>query len=302
MSGATPYPLEKEYNKKTQITPEDIKKLRSWVNTQPHLPRELITDMELILAYHSCSRSAEVSKQVLDLNYTLKTLFTNFFKNRIVEPKILKTLSCYVLTLLDTRAHDGSAVIFARLLNYDPKNFIFADAIRACLMVVDLCQYEQGTWPGFSIIIDLDKVTLSHLVRVDVQSVQQLLYYLQEAMWVKITGLHFLNAPSFMDKVMMLIRPFMKKELMNVLDIHQIGSKTIEKYLPIDALPKEAGGNSRGFQETSDYWIEKIKNSDHFFAEENKKRVTESLRPGKPKTISDIFGSVEGSFKKLEID
>lgn len=48
--------------------------------------------------------------------------------------------------------------------------------------------------------------------------------------------------------------------------------------------------------------IARLNANKEFFVEENKKRVMESLRPGKPKTISDIFGSVEGSFKKLEID
>ncbi|XP_075984156.1 clavesin-1-like [Anticarsia gemmatalis] len=302
MSGPVPFPLEEEYKKKTRITPEDIRKLRLWMETQPHLPREYITDMDLILTYHCCNRSAEVSKQVLDLHYTLKTLFTNFFKDRAVDAKILKTLSYYVLTPLEVKAYDESTVIYARLIDYDAKNFIFADAIRAVLMIIDLIQYEEGTWPGFIIVIDLDKVTLSHIGRLDVQSVQQFLYFLQEAMLVKIKGLHFLNAPSFMDTLMMILRPFLKKELMDMLVIHQIGSKTIDKYFPMDGLPKGANGSYKDFETINAEIMQKIKNAKDFFVEENKKRVVESLRPGKPKTISDIFGSVEGSFKKLDID
>jgi hypothetical protein len=48
--------------------------------------------------------------------------------------------------------------------------------------------------------------------------------------------------------------------------------------------------------------IEWMKDNKEFFLNENKKRVVEAMRPGKPKTISDIFGGVEGSFKKLDID
>lgn len=48
--------------------------------------------------------------------------------------------------------------------------------------------------------------------------------------------------------------------------------------------------------------IAAFKANKDFFLNENKKRVIEAKRPGKPKTISDIFGGVEGSFKKLDID
>lgn len=44
-----PFPLEEEYKKKTGVTPEDIKKLRQWMETQAHLPREYITGMYICI-------------------------------------------------------------------------------------------------------------------------------------------------------------------------------------------------------------------------------------------------------------
>lgn len=68
-------------------------------------------------------------------------------------------------------------------------------------------------------------------------------------MLVKVRGLHFLNAPSFMDRLMMMIKPFMKKELIDVLLIHQIGAKTLDKHVPMTGLPKGAGGEFKSFDE-----------------------------------------------------
>ncbi|XP_075984157.1 alpha-tocopherol transfer protein-like [Anticarsia gemmatalis] len=294
--------LEDEYKKKTGITPDDIKKLRGWLNTQPHLPKDHITDLDLILTYHCCDRSAEVSKQVLDLHYTLKTLFTSFFKDRVVDNKTEDNLHKVLLQPLPTRSREGDGVFYCRLLDYEPRNFDFARSLRSVMMILDLWQYEEGTWPGFVLIFDLDGLKLGHLTRLDVQTIQQFLYFLQEAMLVKIKGLHFLNAPSFMDRLLMMIKPFMKKELLDVLKIHQIGSKTLDPYLPMEALPKGAGGEFKTIEECRDAMLARMRANKDFFVEENKKRVVESLRPGKPKTISDIFGSVEGSFKKLDID
>ncbi|CAG9559390.1 unnamed protein product [Danaus chrysippus] len=294
-------PLDEEYAK-TGVSPSDIAALRQWLKTQPHLPDKYITDLELILAYYSCYKSSEVSKQVIDLHYTLRTLFTNLFHNRLVDDNFIRTMNVILGFPIETRTSKDYKVIYFRLIDYDAKNFVFSEAVRAAIMLIDLMQYEDGAWKGFVILIDLNRVTLSHIARLDLQTIQQLLYYLQEAMLVRLKGLHFLNAPSFIDRLMMLLRPFMKKELMDMLKIHQVGATTLEDTIPIDALPREAGGKSNTFEEIKNEMIEKLIANKDFFVEENKRRVTESLRPGKPKTITDIFGGIEGSFKKLDID
>ncbi|XP_045539096.1 clavesin-2-like [Papilio machaon] len=295
------FPLEDEYKKTTGITPQDIAELRKWLHTQPHLPGKYITDLDLILAYHCCDRSSGVTKQVLDLHFTLRTLFTTYFKDRKVED-MDQTMQCLLMTLLDTRSRDGSAIWFTHFMDPDPKVFNFGQAIRAVLMLLDLWQYEQGTWPGFVIVIDFEHMSLGHLAKLDLQNIQQFLYYLQEAILVKLKGLHFINAPSFIDKILLMMRPFMKKELMDILCVHQVGSKTLDKYVPMEALPSDAGGSCKTTKEYHEAAIAKMNANKEYFIFENKKRAVEALRPGKPKTISDIFGGVEGSFKKLDID
>ncbi|XP_052739217.1 clavesin-1 [Bicyclus anynana] len=300
--GMKPIPLEDEYSKNTGITPEDIAKLRQWLKTQPHLPEQHITDLDLILSFHCCNRSAELAKQVLDLNITLRTLFTNYFKDRKFDADIEKTVNYVSMSILPTRTAEGYAILYCHLLNYDTKPFNFGQCLRTVFMILDIFQMEEGTWPGLQLVIDFEGVSLGHITKLELLNIQQFLYYLQEAILVKLKGLHFTNAPSFIDKLLLMMKPFMKKALMDSLFIHTTGSKTLEKYIPIEALPKESGGQYKTFQEIKDDVLEKLRDYKEYFENENKRRVTESLRPGKPKTISDIFGGVEGSFKKLEID
>ncbi|XP_014360847.2 alpha-tocopherol transfer protein-like [Papilio machaon] len=169
-------------------------------------------------------------------------------------------------------------------------------------MLLDLYQYEYGACSGLSIVINFQGVTLSHLGKLEIVVVQQFLYYLQEAMFLKIKEVHLMNAPSFTDKLMLFLKPFMKKELLESIRIHQKGSSTIESCVPIASLPKDAGGQYKSYKEIKDETLAKLRDNEEFFFNENKKRVTESLRPGKGLDMSEIFGSVQGSFKKLDID
>lgn len=87
-----------------------------------------------------------------------------------------------LLAPLETPTVNGYRAIYARLLDYDPKNLFFPQALKTVMMIIDLWQYEEGTWPGFVIVIDMEKSVIGHLTRIDVTTIRQVLYFLQVCM------------------------------------------------------------------------------------------------------------------------
>lgn len=61
-------------------------------------------------------------------------------------------------------------------------------------------------------------------------------------MFVRLKEFHFINAPSFIDRFLSMFKPFMKKELMHMLHVHVAGSDSLNNFLPMAALPQDAGG------------------------------------------------------------
>ncbi|XP_028026903.1 clavesin-1-like [Bombyx mandarina] len=293
--------LEEEYSKPTGITADDIAKLRQWLDTQPHLPKNL-TDLDLILIYHKCDRSLQVSKQEIDNQYTLRTLFASFFKDRGLNKEAETFFQTTLVTVLPERSKAGDTIFYGRMLDSDVKKFDFATSIKGVFMALDLWQYEEGTWPGLIFIFDLQGIKMGLLSKLDIQNLQQFAAYFPEALLAKFNGVHFINTPLFMDRMNTLIKAFHKAEFIQKFIVHQNGSNTLEQIIDIDILPKEAGGKFKSLVECQQETLEKIRTNEDYFVEENKKRIVEALRPGKPKTIADFFDSVEGSFKKLEID
>lgn len=100
---------------------------------------------------------------------------------------------------------------------------------------------------------------------------------------------------------MALMKPFMKKELLDAMHLHTSLDTFIDKHVPKLMLPEEYGGSAGKLKDISDKAYKYVQANPQFFQEEGTKRVDEKLRPGKPKTESDLFGT-DGNFKQLHFD
>lgn len=104
-----------------------------------------------------------------------------------------------------------------------------------------------------------------------------------------------------MDKVLAMMRPFMKKELLDCMHLHSSMDTFVDKCVSKAMLPEEYGGTAGKIDEITEKTYAEVLQSAAFFVEEETRRVNEKLRPGKPKTESDLFGT-DGNFKQLSFD
>ncbi|CAH1982465.1 unnamed protein product [Acanthoscelides obtectus] len=124
--------------------------------------------------------------------------------------------------------------------------------------------------------------------------------HFQEGMPIRLKSLQYFNIPSFMDKILALMKPFMKKELYDSIQIHTT-MESLYAQVPKDILPQEYGGSCESLKNLHDKFLKLMAESEDLFKFQETQLADESKRPGKPKSISDVFG-MEGTFKKLEVD
>lgn len=117
---------------------------------------------------------------------------------------------------------NGYRIIFHRLADNRPNQYMFNDGIKLLAMSVDASLYSEGCSPGYVFLFDMRGVRLGHLTRLSVSSIRKFFEYLQEGLPVRLKGIHVLNAVWFMDKILSLIRPFMKRELFDMVRIDSL--------------------------------------------------------------------------------
>jgi len=113
-------------------------------------------------------------------------------------------------------------LVYTRLIDYEPSHFIYNDIMKYFGMIMDLWLYTEGTACGHVIVIDMEGVTFAHAGRLNPIGIKKFLYYLQEAIPIRLKGMHFVNTNAVMDIILAMMKPFMKKELMDVVRIIKI--------------------------------------------------------------------------------
>lgn len=292
---------EEELKKNKDLKESDVGILREWLKKQPHLPK--ITDSELALFLHSNYYQLEPTKNTIDTYFTVRTHVPEFFANR--DPLGTKSLRQAMMVAaqmpLKMATKEGYKIVFAKLLDTNPSHYVYNETMKYFGMVVDYWLYTEGTSVGHIILVDMQGVTLGHAGRLTPMGIKKFLYYLQEALPVRLKGLHFMNTSPVMDIILNMMKPFMKKELMDVLHLHST-LESLAQFLPLEALPTDIGGKAGLTKDLHEEFKKKIEDHRSWYLEDEIKGcVNEALRPGKSKNATDLFG-VEGSFKKLDID
>lgn len=83
------------------------------------------------------------------------------------------------------------------------------------MFLIDLNLSKNGPRDGAVFLFDMTNVGLMHLTRVNLTSIKKFFSYLQDAVPGKLRAIHVVNVVYFFDKVLKMIKPFMKAEILN---------------------------------------------------------------------------------------
>ncbi|XP_036147057.1 alpha-tocopherol transfer protein-like [Monomorium pharaonis] len=270
--------LEEEMKKNPELKLSDIQLLREWCEKQTHLPK--IEDSFLALFLHSNYYQMEPTKNTIENYYTIRTHLPEFFCNRdpLGDKGLRQAFKVITSFPLNGTTKEGYKIIYGTLLDPDPSHYVFNDVTKYNEMVSDICFLRDGTNNGYIFIGDVSKISFGHVKQINLSLAKKHLDYVQEAAPLRLKGIHFINVPSAMELLMNIIKPFMKKELINLIHFHS-SLESISKYVPIDALPNEVGGKGGFIQELAQIQVKQLEDyREWFLLDEATGRVNKALR------------------------
>lgn len=113
----------------------------------------------------------------------------------------------------------GYNIIYSRLIDLEPSHFVHSDSLKGYNMVLDVWFHTEGTVKGHVILIDMHGTQLGHVSRMSPAIAKKSLFYLQDALPVRLKEIHVMNASPIFDLMLTICKPFMRKELLDMVRI-----------------------------------------------------------------------------------
>ncbi|CAK1541712.1 unnamed protein product [Leptosia nina] len=288
-------------NDVTRIS-QSLDSIMEWCQKQDHLVEaSKALDRNILERILILSRgSVEASKAKIDKLFTSRGMMPDLAMNKTVEEfEEVWDYALYV-PLPKLCKVDQSRVMVTQFLTERLENFSLLTYFRFAFMVgeyrlhYDYCLAERY-------IVDLTNVHIGLITKLNPLVVKQAEVLCTEGFGTKIKGIHLLNAPPFVDKIVFLIKQGLKEKVASRLHVHS-SYEDLHKHVPKEILPKDFDGDGPCLSKLSDQWKEKLRTKETRELIKNMdKLVTDESRRSSTKFNEEYLG-MPGSFRKLAVD
>ncbi|XP_069679996.1 alpha-tocopherol transfer protein-like [Periplaneta americana] len=260
--------FEDEIEKNPELKKADLEELETWLTTHEHMPS--LSEEMLILFLHSCYYDVAKTKSCIECYYKFIDNSPELYTNRdLKHPENKKVLP--VMNYVELPKHpNGDHIVYHSLKNSDPSKYDFVDAARIFFMMMDRCLLHEGTSPGLVLIFDIAGAKFGHIQRFNFSLIRKTLVFAEGGMPVRMKAIHVVNVSPVADYFMYLIRPFLSKDLLNLIHFHKENSETLYEHIPKKCLPKELGGDLPTVAELDAMYLDQLRQYQDHFLEQDK--------------------------------
>ncbi|XP_067635502.1 alpha-tocopherol transfer protein isoform X2 [Eurosta solidaginis] len=257
---------------------------------------------------YSVFGDVESAKRLLELNYALRNKHPHIFLQRDpADQESQQLLQVADLLPLPGLTPDKNKLILYRLIDFEPDKFNFTAGIKVFFMMADLrfaLTDEAGMSDGEVPIFDMAGYTLRHMTRTVFSSLRIYMKFVQDAHPVRLKAIHVLNCPSYLDKVLTVVKPFIKSDVFKLIHFHLPDADTPYQHFPRDMMPDEYGGKAGKIAELKQKWVKLLMEKRDYLMNLDAWSIDKSR---KVKVVADAqtnreVDKVSQSLKTLEID
>ncbi|CAH1781148.1 unnamed protein product [Owenia fusiformis] len=218
-----------------------VKQLRAWIETQPHLKCK--TDTIFLLNFLRRYRFSQLeTRKMLDYFLTILTEMPEWFRDLDpLEPHIEKAYWTGHLVPLPQRDDKGRRVVLMRPGVIDPntKEFTGMHVSKDNNCIFGVLQGEEMTQVnGMIFVIDYTGMTTKHMSFYGMDQARKMSKFMDKFPG-RFKEMHYYNTGSVFEAVMGVMKPFLSQKIKDRMIMHGNNLESLYKKIPLHLLPEE---------------------------------------------------------------
>ncbi|KAK2586134.1 hypothetical protein KPH14_001408 [Odynerus spinipes] len=249
---------------------QKIEEIREWILKKDDL-NACTEDFFILRFLRACKFNVEKTKYKLWNYHEQRSTIPEWYaKKDPFLPELQDMLNLGIFLPMRKLDNEGRMVVLIRVAAHDPNRQKLADMLKASLMILDLAirENESVSLHGIIAILDMTGITFGHALQLPPNIIKKLVHAWQGCYPLRIQGLEFINAPSYINVVLNIFKSFMTNKLKQRVHVHKRGTKTFLNKVQHDILPCEYGGTDGSMKDLKEYWKRAVEESRTWFAEE----------------------------------
>nr|XP_034827499.1 alpha-tocopherol transfer protein-like isoform X1 [Maniola hyperantus] len=310
-----------EYHPLLQITEDDIEKVRKLYNLDDEtMIRDSLEAIEawckkqdhLVNAYHHLhsnmlerlfllsSGSVEMTKMKIDKLFTMRGMMPELCLNKSLDEFENLSECLHYVPLPKLNPADRSRVMVTQVKSGKWEEFNLLSYMRYCYLIGEYrLHFDYSLADRY--IIDLKNIGISILTKLNPIVLKKGEILCTEGFGTKIKGIHLLNATSFVDKFVSLIKQGLKEKVASRLHVHS-SYEELHNEISKEILPKEYGGDGPTCEKLAEQWRDTLKTKDGIkIIEDSNELITDETKRTTSKFNEEYLG-MPGSFRTLTVD
>ncbi|XP_050441971.1 alpha-tocopherol transfer protein-like [Adelges cooleyi] len=279
----------------------DVKTIKEWMRKQPHLPNPDDDERRIKLYLIMCKNSLERAKEALDRYYTIKTSAPEFYAARDpTSPELTQSRDLSMFIPLPKLTPEGYRISVNIFRTDDTEHLSFSDQVKMSFMSFDLRLSKLDIYTKEIFVFDVNNMTMNHIAGV-LPHLKHYFYCAFAAYPMRIHQVHIINMKTYATSLITFAKSLLKKKITERIFIHK-SSEDLKEYIDPSVLPLNYGGTyPKTVEEICDGWTEELIKHREWFIDHSSIVVDENKR-AKKSSIKTLDNTLDGSFRKLEVD
>ncbi|KAJ2937363.1 hypothetical protein O0L34_g14255 [Tuta absoluta] len=281
---------------------ESLDQIDEWCKKQPHLEEahKYMSRNMLERIFILARGSVEGTKKKIDRLLTSRGMMPELSLHRTYDELTKYYEAVRYVPLPKLNPSDQSRVMVTQFLTGKLDQFSLINYFRYCFLVGEYrLNFDYSLSERY--IIDLNNIHIGLLSKINPVVVKKAEVLCTEGFGTKIKGIHILNAPPFVDRLVFLLKQALREKVASRLHVHPT-YEDLQLHIPKEVLPVDYGGEAPTCAKLAEQWQDTFRTDEAQKIIKNlDKLVTDESRRSSEKFNEEYLG-MPGSFRKLDVD